>query len=335
MKHEVRLEIELFNPICIYEKYTDKIEELFSKMLDDIESSNIYIKLDGVKHKIDVEMRELERETTRGYGLLVLYYEVGLDEIWNNEKILDHKGNVKKISKRNLYEYKMCDLRSESEKFIMDFAFAINLAYPGMFEFNSGRVFINDQEQELSRIGRTFIEWNYIYSYYLENRWPEIHVLNFEKVWKWLDEKTNYISSGMSTNAIERALNALSYTMGNPGYESMFYILIGLEAIYNNNKNIGIAEQLRTKTELLLKRPKEYKKKITKFYDNRSEFIHGNMNFPNSYYIYDGTKEFEEFIYEKYMDTVDNARAILISTIQEYIIQDANEMEIETTVKLK
>jgi len=138
----------------------------------------------------------------------------------------------------------------------------------------------------------------------------------------------------MSETAIDRALNALSYTVGYPGYEEMFYILIGLEAIYNDNKNIGITEQLRTKTELLLKRPIEFKKKITNFYDKRSEFIHGKMNFPNSYYKYDATKEFEDFFFNKYSQTVHNALAILISTIQEYIIHNANQIKIETDIKL-
>lgn len=339
MRHKVRIEIELFSPVeyVLYDKYKDRIKELFFEMLEDIENSSINIKLDNTDYQICTEMKQTKSEVFRAYGLLNLSYEVDLDNIWNYEKVMDNNGKEVTLTSEELYAYKRTDLRIETEKFVMDFTFAVNLAYLGLFEFDSARIFVNDVEEEWSRIDRTLVEWTDSYLDCLEEKWPEVHILKIEQVWKWLNEKTNYISSGMSTNAIERALNALSYTMNDGGshYEEMFYILIGLEAIYNDNKNIGITEQIRTKTELLLKRPAEYKKKITKFYDNRSEFLHGKMNFPNSYYRYDATKEFEEFFFQKYINTVQNAKAILISTIQEYIIQNASEMKVKTSVVLK
>ena len=160
----------------------------------------------------------------------------------------------------------------------MDFTFATNLAYPGLFEFGSAKIYIDDIEQKNAEIGLTLAPWSDTYIYALEHGWPEMRILNIQQVWEWLNNKTNYIRSGMSKTPIDRALNALSYIIGRPGDEEIFYILIGIEAIYNDDKSVTVLEQLRTKTELLLNIPKQYKKKMSTIYDNSYEFIHGRIN---------------------------------------------------------
>ena len=159
------------------------------------------------------------------------------------------------------------------------------------------------------------------YENFWKNKWPEIHMLKFEKVWNWLNSKTNFMD-GISKTAIDRALNALTYTMEDSSYEKIFYILLGLEALYNDNESNGIVEQIRVKTESLLNRPQIYRKKISTFYKNRSDFVHGKLNFPTKYYPYDATDEFQDFYFNKYVQTVDNSMSILIATIQGCIIEN-------------
>lgn len=336
MEKEVKIEIEVLNPYMLFfeEKNINTIKNLFLRMLTDIRTSKIHINLDGKNYEIYTEFKE-NISHLRGYATLNLYYKLDIDGIWNNYDIYDNKGNKQALTKEELYSQKLLNLAGETEKFIMDFTFATNLAYPGLFEFASAKIFIDNVEQKNSEIGLTLAPWVDTYIFAVEQGWPEMRILNIQQVWEWLNNKTNYIRNGMSKTPIDRALNALSYIIGKPGYEEMFYIMIGIEAIYNDNKDVTVSEQLRTKTKLLLNIPKQYKKKITTIYDNSHEFIHGRINFPNSYYKYNATKEFDDFFFNKYMQTVNNFLAVLISTIQEFIIQNANELKLQMNLKLK
>ena len=202
-------------------------------MLEDIMQSDIFIKLDNKTVKMDCKLKNIKKDKKklfdRRYKILELCYQIELNEIFEYEDVYDNQGN--KLDEDDLYALKESILISENEKFIMDFTFALNLAYPGLFEFESAKIFVDNVEDKNSTLPVTLVDWLECYIDYKKNNWPEIHILNFTKVWNWLNEKTNYISDGMSKTPIERALNALSYTVGECGYEEIFYILIGLEAI--------------------------------------------------------------------------------------------------------
>lgn len=337
MKQAIKIEMELFQPLIIEDEYRQTLYTIFLEMIEDIKNSKITIKIDDREYKVKSRFQEKKEEKSfRYYETLSLKTEVEFDELLEGVEVYTGDGKEKlELSEEEKIEYLKSDIRTEIGKYIMDFIFATNLAYPGLFEVGSVEVFMDNKECEILKIDKPiFIEWEGTYINYLKEKWPVIHILKFEQVWNWLNTRTNFMM-GISKTAIDRALNALTYTMGEPSYEQVFYILMGIEAIYNDNESNGIVEQIRAKTEALLKRPASYRKRISEFYENRSGFIHGKLNFPNKYCPYDAAEEFEEFYFKKYIKTVEDALTILIATIQEYIIQDASEMQTNIVVNLK
>lgn len=334
MKEKVEIKIDLLSPFLIEREYEDIVYGRFKEMIEDIENSKIAIKIDEKEHKIKANFQEQKNtKYFRYYSTLILKFTVNMEELFAKQEVYTSDKKEKlKLSEEEKIEYQTSSVITEIEKYIMDFTFAMNLAYLGLFEFGGAKIYINEKQVKKQDI--ILVSWLDTYINFLKNKWPVIHKLKFKQVWKWLNTKTNFIE-GISKTAIDRALNALTYTMGDVSYEQIFYVLMGIEAIYNDNDSNGITEQIRAKTESLLKRPEEYRKKISKFYDNRSKFIHGRLNFPNKYCPYDATEEFEEFYFKKYIETVKDAMSILISTIQEYIIQDAKEMITNVTATLK
>lgn len=134
---------------------------------------------------------------------------------------------------------------------------------------------------------------------------------------------------------IDRALNALSYSFNANNYENLFYTLLGIEALYNTDRSDGMMEQIRTKTVCLLGEPEKFKKRISNMYSIRSSFVHGSLNFPSKFNIYDAKEEFEKFMYKDYMPTVITAQSILLATLRELIRHNASEMVFSTIVALK
>lgn len=331
MEQDIKIKMFLFCPL-VFEKQYD-IYKKFHEMIMDITQTKLAIEIDGKSHEIEANFIKERIKYFRYYKTLVLKFRVNIDDLFKDEKIYNNTNQELELSEEKRKEFIKSTVITEIKKYVMDFTFAINLAYPGLFEFNETKIFVNNKEDKSSKIDMMLIDWLDVYINFLNNKWPVIHSIKFEQVWEWLNHRTNFMS-GISKTAIDRALNALTYTMGDASYEEIFYVLMGIEALYNDNDSNGIAEQIRAKTESLLKRPKIFKKRISKFYDNRSKFIHGKLNFPNKYCPYDATKEFEEFFSNKYISTVNDARSILISTIQEYIIQDANRMETNIMVTL-
>ncbi len=186
---KIRIEISVFNPsiILLEAKYRDLVEELFLKMLKDIMQSDVYIKLDDKKVRMDCKLKNIEKDKKRifdrRYKVLELYYQIELDEIFEYKDVCDSQGN--KLEDDELYALKKSILISENKKFIMDFTFALNLAYPGLFEFECAKIFVDNIERE--SLSTMFVSWLDCYIDYKKNNWPKIHILNFTKVWNWLN----------------------------------------------------------------------------------------------------------------------------------------------------
>lgn len=336
MKREVEIKLDLLKPLILEKEYDDVVKSKFLEMIEDIKQSEFIVDIYGEKHIIQTTLQNINKNSyMRYYTTFILNFQVDVEKVFSDLKIYtSDKKEELKLTEEEKISYQDSIIIDETEKYVMDLIFAMNLAYPGFFEIGEKRVYLNQKEEISFRKDLILVNWLDTYINFLKNKWPEIHMLKFERVWRWLNTRTNYME-GISKTAIDRALNALTYTMEDASYEKIFYVLMGLEAIYNDNDSNGIAEQIRAKTVALLKRPDMYKRKISRFYDNRSKFIHGKLNFPNKYCPYDASDEFQEFYFNKYIETVNSSMSILIATIQEYIIQDKSKLKTRIEVDLE
>ncbi len=137
----------------------------------------------------------------------------------------------------------------------------------------------------------------------------------------------------MATNSIERALSALTYIYDCYSYEDLFYSMIGIEAIYVRSKE-GILQQIKDKSKSIFGEPKDYMKRLKHMYNVRSRFIHGELNFPPRYCPDGDTQEFFQFSDKEYFDALNMAQALLIASIQQFILMDTDEIEFELKVKI-
>ena len=131
MIKKVEVEIELFAPI-IFNEHRKHLVEVFNRMLKDLQESEITIELDNREINIKYSLKSFDGDNKpiRGYGKIVLEYQVELNQLWKKQKVYDNKGNLKNQTKEEYEMNKIFNLRTETEKFVMDFCFAINLAYP-------------------------------------------------------------------------------------------------------------------------------------------------------------------------------------------------------------
>lgn len=166
-----------------------------------------------------------------------------------------------------------------------------------------------------------------------EKQWPKVEILTIKQTWNWILKRKDFINA-MGSKPIERALRAFTHIFDANNYEDLFYSLIGIEAIYTSGRQ-GVLEQLREKSIAIFGEPENYKNSLSKMYDIRSRFMHGALNFPSKYYIYDGIEEFDEFMRKEYSQCLEMAEALLVATIQQFVINDAEDLNYHLQIEFR
>lgn len=304
------------------EKEKPYTKDMFQQMLKELNEMEIKIKINNKETKV-----KLSIEKKSEYDIFLIMkmkinrqeYKYEVESEWEkrNEDLdvieLIHIGEVVEEFKRQ----------------IQNFTIAVNISYPGLLETSKYEIYVNDEyysssEKILSTLLISVTEAK------IDN-WPKINVIDINTTWDWLNKRTGFIR-GMATNSIERALIAFTYIYDCRSYEDLFYAMIGIEAIYVRNKE-GILQQIKEKSRALFGEPPDYMKKLKHMYNVRSRFIHGELNFPARYFTYDNTKEFEKFSDEEYFDSKNLAQAILVASIQQFVLRDTDEIEFELKIK--
>jgi len=210
---------------------------------------------------------------------------------------------------------------------------AINIAIPGSISFWEGLIFINGDLS--SRIDRMNSILNEMLQIVEEKKWPKIKSLDILTVWKYLLDR-GYNFNNHSKDKIERALHCFSYFFGNPNNTEahLLYSMMGIETIYAQG-NLGLAEQIDTKCQLLLGKLKEFKKLLKQLYDFRSRFIHGDLDIAPRHFRF-MSEEFEMNKFENdFFDSSLLSVAILTATLQKLIEKDADKVVFEYKYRLK
>lgn len=214
---------------------------------------------------------------------------------------------------------------------LKDFFFTINLAYPGHLHVFKSILYRNG-------VPVCFFSYSTDMSgmAYERCKWLPYEDLTIEQCWNWVVTKTNFLSY-ISKTPIDRALFALSYeSVANENLD-IFYILLGIEALYNDgsNKEESISAQLKRKVQAVLGvLPQAAIKEINKMYSVRSALVHGAADIFKCW----PSEEYLEAEYEKVGKDRDHiliAMGILIATIQKFIKANANVLVETTTVELK
>ena len=142
-----------------------------------------------------------------------------------------------------------------------------------------------------------------------------LETLDFQKVWDWIIKHRKYPKDKWHTEV--RPLTALSYAINREPFEQFFYAILGLESVYTNgNRKATIKEQLKTMLPKVF--PSVSADDIEKLYSLRSDFVHGNITFPN--YYDSKSPSFVDYDYIKYANEAD---FLLLRTIQLLVKNDA------------
>lgn len=214
---------------------------------------------------------------------------------------------------------------------IKDILFAFNLAYPGLFHIHRGLILRNKEYA-----GSIHYPNPYSCRIYEECNWLELDFLPLEQCWNWILAKTRFLSF-VSREAIDRALFALSYENSSNEDSFVFYVLLGIESIYNDRNNLGdsIRQQIIRKVEALLgKLPPKANKALKVMYEKRSKLFHGSANILKGW-------ESEDYDENELGDILDEqsfivtATGVLIATIQKLIKADATKIVEHISVSLE
>lgn len=213
---------------------------------------------------------------------------------------------------------------------LKDVLFAINLAYPGHIHFHRSTL-CRDGNSVKSFAFSTDISG----AAYQECKWIPFEKLTIQQCWDWICKRTNFLD-GISKTSIDRALHALSYESVANEDVFIFYIILGLEAIYNDGSNIeeSISAQMSRKVQALLGYlPSSAIKDIKAMYRRRSSLVHGSANIYKCWGS-DNCSEVEAAAMDKERDFMITATGILIATIQKFIKANANVIKERVIVTL-
>lgn len=326
IKKEYKAKLSVSNHIYWedVEKEKPYTDTMFQKMLKELNGMEVEMLINNKETKVKLEIQKKDEYS------IFLFISMNIDKEeykYEIEKELEDKNEDKDFIELVHIEEIMYDFVQQ----IQNFKIAVNISYPGLLEINETETYVNNEHYNFSNKSLSSL----LISVTEANRdeWPKINIISISKSWNWLKQRDGFIK-GMATNSIERALCALTYIYDCYSYEDLFYSMIGIEAIYVRNRE-GILQQIKEKSKALFGEPKDYMKRLKHMYNVRSRFIHGELNFPPRYCPEgDGnTKEFSQFADKEYFDSLNMAQALLIASIQQFVLMDTDEIEFELKIK--
>ena len=214
---------------------------------------------------------------------------------------------------------------------IKDVLFTLNLAYPGYVFIDTSELYRDGSPVEMLSYSNDISGLTHN-----DCAWLVYEDLTIQQCWDWITSRTNFLSL-ISKTSIDRVLHALSYESVASEDTFIFYVLMGIEAIYNDgsNREDSIMQQLCRKAQAVLgDLPDKAVKALKEMYKKRSMLVHGCANIFKCWEseIYD-EDEYDRIEQDRgYMVT---ATGILIATIQKFIKADATSLVEHVTVELK
>lgn len=189
----------------------------------------------------------------------------------------------------------------------------LNLSYNFSIDFLEGITF--DEKNEVLNTSDSIIsDLIFAYEHSEKIKWPNLDKLDINDVIESFNFN-NYSLEGISKNDFQRAINSFSHNFFNlfdKSTDILFWNMVGIEALLAKG-NKDIQSQIKEKSSLILGEPTEFKKKLTRLYEYRSKFIHGELNFPPKF-----SSDYESFDND-YFDYMSFSSSILLSLIRNMI----------------
>jgi hypothetical protein len=152
--------------------------------------------------------------------------------------------------------------------------------------------------------------------------WPCLAELDIYAVWGWATKYLHEID-GFGGTPMSRAVAAFSRLFEHKTTDEpmrLLWSLVGLEALYVTGKS-EIAQQVREKAQAFLGPQSAFKKKLTRMYDFRPRFVHGDLDFPDLCLFGDARDAVSRYD-DELLEATAVAVAVLVGTIQEVIRRD-------------
>jgi hypothetical protein len=175
-----------------------------------------------------------------------------------------------------------------------------------------------------------------------EEQWPRIRRLTFKTVWDWMKAQHVFID-GNSGGRANRAVNALTYVMDPDGSDEarqMFYMMVGLEALYStfspratvaakgpNSPEPGIGSKLTTKSQLLFGVNVGLGNAVRALYSFRSDFVHGKRDFPHRFASLEGVPDADR-VFDETDSNMLLSVALLTATVQAMAMRGWDELKL-------
>lgn len=266
----------------------------------------------------------------RSYSLLSIYVDATacVEKIkgattWDEDKFSDDEKDS--LCQR----YAMSNLEMEAHYLLL----AANIARPGSLSVIGGYGFIDGDF-----VGETkaFFAENLLAAFQASRKtgWPKLLFPSLKETWEWL-VASRVLVDGVGIGRLGRALSALSHLTTASNLETnsieLAWVLLGLEALYVRG-NVGLKEQLLGKTEAIFGPRTANKRLFGAVYDFRSRLIHGDVDIPVRFTMFDGVEKYEKFHSERYGHEA-LATAVLIATLQWLVKRGEHTLEFEYAVK--
>ena len=100
---------------------------------------------------------------------------------------------------------------------------------------------------------------------------------------------------------------------------NLLWSLVGIEALYTEGQG-SLLQQVKEKSQVLLGKQEQHKKKMSRMYDFRSRFVHGDLDFSGKRPAYENEDHREHN--KELMETICFAEAILVASLQRLVELD-------------
>lgn len=252
----------------------------------------------------------------------------------NEEKKINNKPIVEPSVEIKIEENKSYngDKRLLIDQYLSFVFIALNIAAPGSTDFTKAFYKSSKENSYKSDIFYTAMYFEMGWRDGIKFGWPSVSAIDLESVVNWL--KKNKIFYGMTAKS--RLQSVVFLLLNLSKYEDIYspmnvlWVSQSLEALIDS-PSIQISKYLKNRLFLILGNPEKFKNKIKSqindFYNLRSRIVHGQFSICHPLYYFEGMDEgHDEYIHKYALNPVSFAMAIVISVLQNYILNNWSKL---------